>query len=103
MNKVKIEKIEDSYVEYLENIAIILLELWGCRICQFREFFSFFKLLFEVHPDQKKMLEICLKHVPNLSKEDISLIRANYRQNVENKHTELLSLLKKVSLDDINS
>ncbi len=60
-------------------------------------------MLFEVYPEQKKLLEICLRHTPNLPKEDIALIRANYRQNVENKNAELISLLKKVSLDDINS
>jgi hypothetical protein len=56
ISKLKADKIDDSYTEYVEHIATTLLELWGCRICQFKEFFSFFKILFELYPNQKKLL-----------------------------------------------
>jgi hypothetical protein len=45
---------------------------------------------------------MCLKHSPNLQKDDIVLLRTHFKHDLLQKHSELLSLLKKKTVEEIN-
>eukprot|EP00919_Chromeraceae_sp_WS-2016_P008385 GHVR01019808.1.p1 GENE.GHVR01019808.1~~GHVR01019808.1.p1 ORF type:complete len:102 (+),score=0.44 GHVR01019808.1:1807-2112(+) len=61
-----------------------------------------FNKLFSLHDNHEHILEICLKHTPNLEKDDVVLLRTNFKLDLEKKHSELLSLLKKYNLEQVN-
>ena len=56
-----------------------------------------------MHPNKAVALETCLKYNPELKKDDIVLLRTNFKHDLLQKQSELLSLWKEKSMDDINS
>lgn len=76
-----------------------ILEMWGCRIGYYREFCELFTALFKLHPNKVEALELTLKHNPNMTKDDIVLLRTNFKLEIDKKNNELLTLLKTMSLE----
>ena len=102
IQKIKVEGIDPCFNSYIKNALISILEMWGCRICYYNEFCELFTLLFSLYPNEVEILEICLKHSPNMEKDDIVLLRTNFKLELANKHGELLSLMKEKKLEEIN-
>ena len=61
-----------------------------------------FTTLFKLYPNEIEALEFCLKHTPDMKKDDIVLLRTNFRHELDKKHSELLTLMKSMSLEEIN-
>ena len=80
-----------------------ILDLWGCRLCYYQEFYDLFKKLLSLHPNKAQALEACLKYDPELKKEDIVLLRVNFKHDLLQKQSELLSLQKPKSMEEINT
>ena len=43
-----------------------------------------------------------MQHTPDMKKDDIVLLRTNFKLEMDKKHSELLSLMKKSNLEEIN-
>ena len=44
-----------------------------------------------------------MQHTPDMKKDDIVLLRTNFKLELDKKHGELLSLMKKSDLEEVNT
>ena len=103
MAKLDVEGIDNSFSSYIENVLTAILDLWGCRLCYYQEFYELFYKLLSLHPNKATALQICLKYNPELKKDDIVLLRTNFKHELIQKQSELLSLLKSKSMEEVNT
>ena len=100
--KLDVEGIHPVYSSFIENALTSILDLWGCRLCYYQEFYDLFKKLLSLHHDKASALEVCLKYDPELKKDDVVLLRVNFKHELIQKQSELLSLMKTKSMEEIN-
>jgi hypothetical protein len=103
LGKLEQEGVDPVYASYLEHALTSILDLWGCRLCYFQEFLELFQKLLSLHPEKAKALESCLKYNPELKKDDIVLLRTNFKHDLVQKQSELLSLMKTKSMEEVNT
>jgi len=48
-------------------------------LCGYQEFVDLFEKLIKIHPNKIKVIKLCVEHIPNLKKDDIVLIRTNFK------------------------
>jgi hypothetical protein len=55
-----------------------------------------------LHPKQADILRICSKNNPDLKKDEIQMLKVNFKMDLKHKNADLLSLLTPKSMDEIN-
>ena len=56
MAKLDVEGIDESFSSYIENVLTAILDLWGCRLCYYQEFYELFYKLLSLHSNKAKAL-----------------------------------------------